>query len=235
YCTYLVVPNLNCISEFDGTEGVKYIQQSDILDYLKHAELKNKRPPAIPNECSATQYRLEMIMHISIERDLVILAGTSTQTWVNELMKCWRAAATQRILYAYLVRIVCSVKYMMLAATILQIHLFFSDELAPFNLHDHSSVAGTRGQAIGNLIQAARDRSEIEKAAGSILYIYSILLAGGGVLAAVAAAVAPAGGIHSIVVFNLVFFHKLVLVVASEQKEKEKQLAWPTPIVVRNL
>ncbi|KAL5678393.1 hypothetical protein ACJX0J_014524 [Zea mays] len=76
--------------------------------------------------CPVTQYRLEMIMHISIERDL---------TWVNELTK-----------------IVCSVKYMMLqsekAATILQvsgrvgardrwgmdlsIHLFFSDELAPF-------------------------------------------------------------------------------------------------------
>ncbi|KAL5655561.1 hypothetical protein ACJX0J_034880, partial [Zea mays] len=25
-----------CISEFDATEGVKYIQQYDILDYLKH-------------------------------------------------------------------------------------------------------------------------------------------------------------------------------------------------------
>jgi len=31
-------PFLECISEFDGTEGVKYIQQSDILDYLKHVE-----------------------------------------------------------------------------------------------------------------------------------------------------------------------------------------------------
>ncbi|KAL5666618.1 hypothetical protein ACJX0J_026726 [Zea mays] len=95
-----------CISEFDGTEGVKYIQQSDILDYLKHllytlvtylwhvhgAELKNKRPPAIPNECHVTQYRLEMIMHISIERDL-----TWGSTWVNELTK-----------------IVCSVKYMVI-------------------------------------------------------------------------------------------------------------------------
>jgi hypothetical protein len=31
-------PFLECISEFDATEGVKYIQQSDILDYLKHVE-----------------------------------------------------------------------------------------------------------------------------------------------------------------------------------------------------
>ncbi|KAL5648678.1 hypothetical protein ACJX0J_039487 [Zea mays] len=38
----------------------------------------------------------------------------STDTWVNELTKCWRAAATQQILYAYLVRIVCTVNYMIL-------------------------------------------------------------------------------------------------------------------------
>ncbi|KAL5676536.1 hypothetical protein ACJX0J_012667, partial [Zea mays] len=31
-----LINSLLCISEFDGTEGVKYIQQYDILDYLKH-------------------------------------------------------------------------------------------------------------------------------------------------------------------------------------------------------
>jgi hypothetical protein len=32
-------PFLECTSEFYATEGVKYMQQSDIPDYLKHVEV----------------------------------------------------------------------------------------------------------------------------------------------------------------------------------------------------
>jgi cullin-4 len=32
-------PFLECTSQFYATEGVKYLQQSDIPDYLKHAEV----------------------------------------------------------------------------------------------------------------------------------------------------------------------------------------------------
>jgi hypothetical protein len=32
-------PFLECTSEFYATEGVKYMQQSDISDYLKHVEV----------------------------------------------------------------------------------------------------------------------------------------------------------------------------------------------------
>lgn len=32
-------PFLECTSEFYATEGVKYLQQSDIPDYLKHVEV----------------------------------------------------------------------------------------------------------------------------------------------------------------------------------------------------
>jgi len=33
-------PFLECTSEFYATEGVKYMQQSDIPDYLKHVEVR---------------------------------------------------------------------------------------------------------------------------------------------------------------------------------------------------
>ena len=32
-------PFLECSSEFYGTEGVKYMQQSDVPEYLKHVEV----------------------------------------------------------------------------------------------------------------------------------------------------------------------------------------------------
>jgi cullin 4 len=33
-------PFLECTSEFYATEGVRYMQQSDIPDYLKHVEVR---------------------------------------------------------------------------------------------------------------------------------------------------------------------------------------------------
>jgi len=35
-------PFLECTSEFYATEGVKYMQQSDIPDYLRHVEVRMK-------------------------------------------------------------------------------------------------------------------------------------------------------------------------------------------------
>ncbi|KAL5672932.1 hypothetical protein ACJX0J_017238, partial [Zea mays] len=65
------------IGGLGNTTSLKEKKRRDFfLFYLnKFCPIKNKRPPAIPNECPVTQYRLEMIMHISIERDFGTALG----------------------------------------------------------------------------------------------------------------------------------------------------------------
>lgn len=38
-------PFLECTSEFYAAEGMKYMQQSDVPDYLKHVEVHFPPPP----------------------------------------------------------------------------------------------------------------------------------------------------------------------------------------------
>lgn len=40
-------PFLECTSEFYAAEGMKYMQQSDVPDYLKHVEVHICSPPII--------------------------------------------------------------------------------------------------------------------------------------------------------------------------------------------
>ncbi len=40
-------PFLECTSEFYAAEGMKYMQQSDVPDYLKHVEVHIVSPPPV--------------------------------------------------------------------------------------------------------------------------------------------------------------------------------------------
>lgn len=40
YCESFEKPFLECTSEFYAAEGVKYMQQSDVPEYLKHVEVQ---------------------------------------------------------------------------------------------------------------------------------------------------------------------------------------------------
>jgi hypothetical protein len=62
-------PFLECTSEFYATEGVKYMQQSDIPDYLKHVEVRMDRFPYVLHvicSCRTSQaHHLTDNMHLS--------------------------------------------------------------------------------------------------------------------------------------------------------------------------